>query len=856
VTQARVEPLDAGRLSADDRAMRADLPTGAVTFLFTDVEGSTKLLRELGAEAYARELGEHRRIVRDSCAVEGGVEVDTQGDAFFFAFSSALGAVSAADAITEGLSPGPIRLRIGLHTGSPLVTDEGYVGDDVHLAARVAAAGHGGQVLISKASRELVDGLSLTDLGEHRLKDIEGAVSIYQLGDQTFPPLRTISNTNLPRPVASFVGRARERDQLLGLLQTGSRLVTLSGPGGSGKTRLALEVASELVTAFTAGVFWVGLAPLRDPALVTETIAQTLGAKDGLAEHVGERELLLLLDNFEQVAEAAPELAQLLAECPNLRCLVTSRELLRVNGEVEYPVAALAEPEAVELFCERSRLEPEETVAVLCRRLDHMPLAVELAAARTSVLTPLQILERLSQQLDLLKGGRDADPRQQTLRATIDWSHELLSPEEETLFRRLAVFRGGCTLEAAEEVAEADLDTLQSLLDKSLLRRTDDRFWMLETIRAYAWERLAESADESELRQRHARYFLNQSESEDPLLHDGLDMAVAYGHIDAEIDNLRAVLESARDTREDEILLRLTSSLEYYWSARGLAQEMQFWNTLALERGSTPARARMAVLNFSSSYAARELDWERADAFLAEWLRLAEEVGNEHEALRARNAAALHASDRGEFDDARRQFAEVGRRAAEVGDRMIVCFVTVNLAVLCGRAGDYEVGIEYATEAAKLFREFGDENGVAVSIATAAWCSLGLSDPASAASGFREALASLARHGACRTRQSFSNLSGFAAAVVALQMAETGAQLYGAADSIREELGVGFSDESEERTWDGGIAEARAALGEAAFSAAWERGKAMTPQDAVASALEVPLTRDGESGQANAVAVP
>jgi class 3 adenylate cyclase len=224
--------------------VRSDLPAGTVTFLFTDVEGSTKLLHELGAGAYAQELAKHRRAVREACGDKGGVEVDTQGDAFFFAFSSTPGAVAAAEAMTDALTDGPIHLRIGLHTGTPLVTGEGYVGDDVHLAARVAACGHGGQVLLSKATRVLLEGLAATDLGEHRLKDIEGAVSIYQLGDKTFPPLKTISNTNLPRPASSFVGRERELEEVLAELRDGARLVTLTGPGGSGKTRLALEAAA------------------------------------------------------------------------------------------------------------------------------------------------------------------------------------------------------------------------------------------------------------------------------------------------------------------------------------------------------------------------------------------------------------------------------------------------------------------------------------------------------------------------------------------------------------------------------------------------------------------------------------
>jgi predicted ATPase len=488
--------------------MRDDLPTGTVTFLFTDVEGSTKLLRDLGAEAYADSLAEHRRIVRKACSAEDGVEVDTQGDAFFFVFATASGAVAAAQAMTDALADGDIHLRIGLHTGTPLVTDEGYVGDDVHFAARVAASGHGGQVLLSKSSRELVGGVSVTDLGEHRLKDIEGAVWIYQLGDGTFPPLKTISNTNLPSPASSFVGREREQEEVVRELRSGTRLLTLTGPGGSGKTRLAIQAAAEVVPSYKAGVFWVGLAALREPSLVTETVAQTLGAHDGLAAHIGEREMLLLLDNLEQVIEAAPELSALVTTCPNVALLVTSRELLRVQGEVEYAVPPLVSSEAVSLFCERSRLQPTAEIAELCSRLDDLPLAVELAAARTKALSPAQIVERLSQRLDLLRGGRDAEARQQTLRATIEWSYNLLAEGEQRLFRALSVFAGGCTLTAAEEVAGADLDMLQSLVEKSLLRFANERYWMLETIREFAHQELTRRGEAENADERHTEFFL------------------------------------------------------------------------------------------------------------------------------------------------------------------------------------------------------------------------------------------------------------------------------------------------------------------------------------------------------------
>ena len=340
-------------------------PSGEVTLVFSDIEGSTRLLEELGMDAYREALAEHRRIVREACNRHSGYEVDYEGDAFFYAFSSAAEAVSAVSEAMAGLDEGPICIRVGIHTGTPGLDPPKYVGMDVHFAARVMSSAHGGQVVLSKSTADLVDVL-LTDLGEHRLKDIEQAVPIFQLGDGSFPPLKTISNTNLARPASSFLGREAELATVLSRIEAGARLVTLTGPGGTGKTRLALEAASSLVPEYKAGVFWVGLATLRDPALVTETIAQTLGAKDGLAAYIGERELLLLLDNLEQVIEAAPELSGLLQECPNLTLLVTSRELLRVSGEVEYTVPPLAEAEAVKLFCERAQLEPSEEIAELC----------------------------------------------------------------------------------------------------------------------------------------------------------------------------------------------------------------------------------------------------------------------------------------------------------------------------------------------------------------------------------------------------------------------------------------------------------------------------------------------------------
>ena len=562
--------------------MRRDLPTGTVTFVFTDIEGSTRMLEELGADAYGELLARHHEVCRAAWAAHGGVEVDTAGDAFFVAFPTASGALAAAVDAQEALAEIGLHVRMGVHTGEVSLGETGYVGFEVHRAARIAAAAHGGQVVVSGASAALVDVGELLELGEHRFKDVDESVAIFQLGRESFPPLKTLSNTNLPRPASSFVGRESELGDVLGRLEAGARLVTLTGPGGSGKTRLAIEAATALVPDVKAGVFWVGLATLGDPALVTETVAQTLGAKGELAAHIGEREMLLLLDNLEQVIDAAPELSRLLRACPNLSMLVTSRELLRVDGEVEYPVPPLAEPEAVALFCERTRSDPSDEIRELCARLDNLPLAVELAAARTRALTPTQILERLSQRLDLLKGGRDADPRQQTLRATIAWSYDLLTVEEQRLFDALSVFAGGCTLEAAEAVADADIDTLQSLVEKSLVRYTNQRYWMLETLREFAAERRRSTGAEDVLVERHRSFFLAYALSNAT----SLGYIVEAGGVQrtaAEQDNFRAAVRAAAASGDLAFVAEVLRMLWPVLLATGNGLEGIRWARLVLD---------------------------------------------------------------------------------------------------------------------------------------------------------------------------------------------------------------------------------------------------------------------------------
>src|SRR5687767_3354780 len=586
---------------------RTDLPSGTVTFLFTDVEGSTRLLHALGAEGYADALATHRRILRETCTRHGGVEVDTQGDAFFIAFPTAPGALAAADEARHQLSSGPIRVRMGLHTGTPHLTDEGYVGPDVHRAARIAAAGHGGQILVSSATAQLLD-TQLRDLGDHRLKDLTAPERIFQLGTDEHPLLKTLHQTNLPVPATPFLGRETELDDIGALLaRDGVRLVTLTGPGGTGKTRLALQAAADAADAFPAGVWWVPLAALRDPALVLESASAALGATGDLAEHIGDKRLLLLLDNFEHLTQAATDLAPLVAACPHLTLLVTSREPLHLGGEHEYAVDPLQRSEAVELFLTRALAVRRDfaangEVALICERLDHLPLAIELAAARVKMLSPKALLQRLEQRLPLLAGGtRDAPERQRTLRATIEWSHELLSAGEQRLFARLAVFRGGCTLEAAEAVVDADLDTLQSLVDKSLVRvRDSGRFWMLETIRELALERLEASSEAEELRRRHADFFLALAEEAEPHLVDARHPVLDA--LDVELDNLRAALDQLY--AQDQVrFVELTGALGDFWLQRDHYAEGGARLKLAISAAPLSTAARAKVLAAASSIA-------------------------------------------------------------------------------------------------------------------------------------------------------------------------------------------------------------------------------------------------------------
>ena len=609
-----------------------DLPSGTITLVFTDIEGSTSLLSDLG-DGYAEVLAQHRRILRAAFATRGGVEVDTQGDAFFYAFTRAGDAVEAASEGQEGLAEGPVRVRIGIHTGEPLAAAEGYVGIDVHRAARIAAAAHGGQVVISQTTRDLVDSDSdLRDLGVHRLKDLTAPERLYQLGAGEFPPLRTLDATNLPVTSSPLLGREEELEQLVSLLTDGSRLVTVTGPGGTGKTRLALQVAAELVGTFSDGVFWVPLAGLTDPELVLPEIARTLPARDDLLGYLRGKQLLLLLDNFEHLPTAAPDLASLLAIADGLRLIVTSRAPLRISGEREYPLEPLPPADAVTLFVERARgvgkeLVPSPTIEAICRSVDGLPLAIELAAARTKFLSPEALLERLDRALSLLTGGaRDAPERQRTLRATIEWSHDLLDQDAKRLFPRLSVFLGSFPLAAAEEVSDADLEAIAALVDLSLLKPiAEDRFLMLETIREYAAEKLEAAGEAHDLRRRHADAFrtlaaecyARRVEAE----------ADCSDRLELDHDDLRAALEWLA-VHDPDAELELAGALGWFWVSHSHLPEGRRRLTDALSRSRTGGAVRAAALTALGAIAGWQGDAVRGPAWLNEGIALWRKLGD------------------------------------------------------------------------------------------------------------------------------------------------------------------------------------------------------------------------------------
>lgn len=606
-------------------------PTGTVAFLMSDIEGSTRIAAAVG-DVFARLLDEHFEILDRAVTANGGSVVSTEGDSVFAVFPSARLAVAAAvegqrAMAAHGWPPkAPVKVRMGIHVAEAVLGGRDYTGLEVHRAARITAAGWGGQILLSETARDLAEkslpqGVDLRDLGAHALRDLAGPQYLYQLVapglPADFPSLRTTAlatPTNLPAPLTRFVGRSRELEELRALVDS-ERLVTLTGPGGTGKTRLSVECARTMLDRFPGGVWFVALDAVRDPHLVMPTIAQTLGTPEQpgrsvaaiLADRLAEDVVLLVLDNLEQVVDAGPDIAALLRGTRSVSVLGSSREPISIEGERIYPVPPLAVPPesaqaraadlidsgSIELFVERARAarpafeltdENAPVIATICRRLDGLPLAIELAAARLNVLAPNQILSRLDDRLTLLASARrDLPDRQRTLRATIDWSHDLLSDAERTAFHRFSVFTGGADLDAVQEVVDPKrelgddvLDLMTALVERSLVVSSHDgelaRLAMLETIREYATERLAESGEASDLEARHATYYAALAESAANLISDPRRDEL-LDQLDRELGNLRAAIAWSLRTGRADAGLRLTTALNDFWHLRNHIEE-------------------------------------------------------------------------------------------------------------------------------------------------------------------------------------------------------------------------------------------------------------------------------------------
>jgi predicted ATPase/class 3 adenylate cyclase len=816
---------------------RPELPTGTVTFLFTDVEGSTRLLQEHGA-AYADLLAEHRAALRGAFARHGGVEVDTQGDAFFVAFVRATDAVAAAADGRAALDVGPIRVRMGIHTGEPLQTNEGYVGMDVHRAARIAAAAHGGQIVVSDAARRLLDvDLDVRDLGEHRLKDLAHAERLYQVGGGDFPPLRTLDATNLPLATSALVGREAEVEKLAAMLSSGSRLVTVTGAGGTGKTRLALQVAAELVGTQHDGVFWVPLAGLYDPGLLDSEIAQTIGAPDDLVGFLRGRQLLLLLDNFEHLLDAAPAVSAVLASCSGVRALVTSRAPLRIAGEQEYRLEPLAVKEAATLFAERAQavgreVAPDPTVEEICRRLDGLPLAIELAAARTKILTPNRLLERLDSVLPILTGGtRDAPERQRTLRATIEWSYDLLDTELQELFARLSVFAGTFPVEAAEEVCGADLNGLAALVDYSLLKPVgDERFLMLETIREFAAERLEASDEADELRDRHTGLF--RKLAEDAYVHRFAAEADWSARLDADQDDLRAALNRL-EARDGNAALELAGALAWFWLSRGLLEEGCRRLATALAVSSAGGRLRARALTGAGALTARHGDAELGRVQLEQAVDLWRELDDGAELASALDAlgwpliydagdetAALAA-----FEEALAIRRELGDAAGETRALVGVCQVLVALG---------EVERAEAISEELLERTEDDPRTEHFAYHFLADCALLRGDTAEAEERYRESLRAALPLG--DVIETSFEVQGVAMAIAGNGDPETALRLAGSVAATWDSLGISISVAFWDALLERYLGPARGQLG-GRVDAVWAEGRALAFDEAVELAL-------------------
>ncbi|HEV3235214.1 MAG TPA: adenylate/guanylate cyclase domain-containing protein [Candidatus Dormibacteraeota bacterium] len=871
----------------------AALPEGTATFLFTDIQGSTVLVQQLGIERWKEILDTHYRVLREQFDAFGGAEVNTEGDAFFIAFSQASQAVAACAAGQRALyaydwpEDAVIRVRMGLHTGEAALIGNDYVGLEIHRAARIASSAHGGQVVLSDATRSLVegalpDGVSLVDLGEHRLKDLSRPEHIWQLRIDglpgEFPALKSLDKTpnNLPTQLTSFVGREHEVAEGLRLLDS-SRLLTLTGPGGTGKTRLSMQIGAEASDNFKHGVFFIPLAPVSDPALVPSTVLQAMGIheadrrppQDQLIEHLKEREVLLILDNFEQLLPAAPYVGEVLKASPSSKAVATSRAALRVYGEQEYPIPPLPVPEnaaevpleelaqyeGIKLFIERAvAMKPDFTltkenaaaVAGIASLVDGLPLAIELAAARIKLLPPKAMLERLKDRLgDLGGGARDLPERQQTIRGAIAWSYDLMDEPTQRLFARFSVFVRGASLDQieavcgpSEEVSGDIIGGLETLVEHNLLRSAEDdedaRFFMLHVIREYALERLEAMPNAREIHARHATAFEELARLAAPQL-TGADQKQWLDRLELENDNLRAAQSWLIGEKDEAGAAGLVASTWRFWQMRGHLFEgrQRAEETLSVVR--EPA-LRYTTLEAAGGIAYWQGEQATANDFYHEALDIAR-AGDDKRLLANAlyNAAFPDIIIAESVERAEKELAESLELFGELGDdagRAKVLWASADLHYM-KVPREWQRAIDQLLEAKPIFEKEGDKFSLAWCLYTLGGCYMGIRQFDAAAEALNRSLEMF------RDADDRSGIVLLFDQMALLAIAQGdmvgGARLDGAARALEQASGVGLI--ASRVTIEPELEEVAKHLSESQPEE-WAAGQKMSVDEAIAYALD------------------
>jgi predicted ATPase/class 3 adenylate cyclase len=872
-----------------------DFPSGTVTFLFTDIAGGTALW-ERDSEVMAAAVARHQTILRTAIEAHHGVLFKTVGDGIQAAFPTAPDAVAAALDAQRSLATEPwsavdgaLAVRMAVHTTAAAPHDGDYLAPGLNRLARLMSAAHGGQVLLTVVTQNLArDALplqaSLRDLGEHPLRDLYQPQRVFQLLHPDlpadFPPIRTLATgpNNLPVQLTPFLGREEQVARVVDFLSHEDvRLLTITGPGGVGKTRVALQAAADLLEHFPHGVWFVDLSVLHDPDLVPSAIAAVLGVREEggllterLAGVLARKRLLLVLDNFERVLETASFVTNLLARAPGVKTLVTSRAPLHSYGEQEYSLAPFLLPDpahlpplervlqvdAVRLFVERAQaVKPDFTVTTanapaiveICRRLDGLPLAIELAAALVRLLSPQALLLRLEKRLPLLtRGARDVPARQQTMRDAINWSYDLLTRDEQTLLHRLAVFSGGCTLDAADAVSDPRstfdvFDGIASLVDKSLLRQEETegepRFRMLETVREFALERLEESGQGEESRRQFAAWCLALAEAAQPALIGGSMQPRWVARLDNELPNIRAAINWLLERGEGPTALRLLTAAEDYWSRRRPNNvELCRWLTAALAAAPRAPATDRTVAHYLLALLNSTLGNEEDAAMHAQRLLHAAQETSQPDALGlAQYGVGMVWEFRGDGERAAAALAEAVPLLQAAGNTVLAAWAQADLADILVWRGDFAVGVPMLDEALTRLRQTGADWLILLVLNQRGHAALAERDLPRAAGCFRESIT--VAQTIQQTRATLGAVHGLAGVALALGQAERAAGLLGAVGAVRESLGMGRITQKHhgERI----TVDTRAALEDVDFERAWSVGQALSLEEAVAEALAI-----------------